>query len=117
MLTIQGISLLEEVSSSTTYLPVIIHWQILHEPDRSTQAVQFSLRLVDQEGTKRSQFDVNSLDYSAWRVRDTVVTYLELPIDEETVSDFDDLRFELVAYTYPDMSSSSPMTLVPNHRN
>ena len=99
---IVGIQALGELQPGQSW-PLLLFW----DPEQSNrrEQFQFSVRLVDEQGSTYGQADVASLNGWLWHTGDTVLNRLELPVSN--VLPDGNLRVQLLMYTWPGMISAS----------
>lgn len=69
------------------------------------QQNQFSIRLIDDQGTKYAQTDVPSMSGGLWRPGDTVLNRIDLPIGDTLPAD-KPLSLQVVMYSLPDVRNA-----------
>ncbi|MBN1679959.1 MAG: glycosyltransferase family 39 protein [Anaerolineae bacterium] len=82
--------------------PLLLLWQ----PERSDidQQYQFSIRLVDTQGTTYSQMDITSLQGWLWHAGDLVLNPVTLPASDDLPAD--GLQVQLVMYSWPEIKNA-----------
>lgn len=96
LLRVDGITL-EDIGAGQ--VRALVRWQPLTD---NRQQYQFSLRVLDAEGSRLAQADGPTLQPNAWRVSDTVLTYLLLNQPEVERAGW---RIELLVYSLPDVEN------------
>lgn len=81
-----------------TPLPLTLVWQPQRPAD---QDYQFSVRLVDADGTTYGQRDFRSLDLALWRVGDVVINPADIPVSAAYVPGTP-LQIQVIMYRYAD---------------
>jgi 4-amino-4-deoxy-L-arabinose transferase-like glycosyltransferase len=80
---------------------LVIVWRVEGIPAETNY--QFSVRIVERDERVLAQADTATLDPTAWRVGDTVLTPLALPNGDIP----DDARLQVLMYTYPQMQNAN----------